>query len=410
MDISLISVSSDSSEGSVRTPAGRVILFESDLYEDPSSNHIPPLPAVSPFLSSADDTTDSDTPSSLTYDYFSLDDSARDSSSDSSSKASSDFHSDASSDYSSRYSLSDHSSPDLPSTSAGPSHKRHRSPMKSIPALLHIYRSLSLVRADLIPSPKRVRDFGYLLDVEVDLKETSLSDDVMVRDALRDKGIDARFIVKAVDQEDSETGTRGSVVLRVERVTHLVMPEDTPEPTQDERAIECTYETMRSLVERFHDHIEAIPFHHTQVPQDYNASSAVPCLFIHILCYSLSLYPFTECYAQPYFFSCLIRQRGVTIMVSEHGFKTVGPKDLTREDWIVNTRTDANLSAAVQNALQILLPQIRAEIREEFRTISGPSDSGGNPPPVTIHTWLELFNKQNPRSFEKATAPVDAKN
>nr|GFD29000.1 hypothetical protein [Tanacetum cinerariifolium] len=75
---------------------------------------------------------------------------------------------------------------------------------------------------------------------------------------------------------------------------------------------------------------------------------------------------------------------------------------------MVNTRTDANLSAAVQNALQTLLPQIRAEIREEFHTSSGPSDSGGNPPLVTIHTWLKRFNKQNPRSFEKATAPVDA--
>nr|GFD39795.1 hypothetical protein [Tanacetum cinerariifolium] len=53
---------------------------------------------------------------------------------------------------------------------------------------------------------------------------------------------------------------------------------------------------------------------------------------------------------------------------------------------MVNTRTDADLSAAVQNALQTLLPQIRAEIREEFRTSSGPSDAGGNPPPVTIHT------------------------
>nr|GEZ91846.1 hypothetical protein [Tanacetum cinerariifolium] len=79
------------------------------------------------------------------------------------------------------------------------------------------------------------------------------------------------------------------------------------------------------------------------------------------LCYSLSLYPFTERYAQPYFFSCLIRQ-------------------------------------------------IRVEIREEFRTSSGPSDSGGNPPPVTIYTWLKRFNKQNPCSFEKATAPVDAEN
>nr|GEX55016.1 hypothetical protein [Tanacetum cinerariifolium] len=77
---------------------------------------------------------------------------------------------------------------------------------------------------------------------------------------------------------------------------------------------------------------------------------------------------------------------------------------------MVNTRTDADLSAAVQNALQTLLPQIRAEIREEFRTSSRPSDSSGNPPPVTIHTWLERFNKQKPHSFEKATAPMDADN
>nr|GFB38552.1 hypothetical protein [Tanacetum cinerariifolium] len=77
---------------------------------------------------------------------------------------------------------------------------------------------------------------------------------------------------------------------------------------------------------------------------------------------------------------------------------------------MVNTRTDADLSAAVQNALQTLLPQIRAEIREEFRTSSGPSDAGGNPPPITIHTWLECFNKQKPHSFEKAIAPVDAEN
>nr|GEZ17012.1 hypothetical protein [Tanacetum cinerariifolium] len=75
---------------------------------------------------------------------------------------------------------------------------------------------------------------------------------------------------------------------------------------------------------------------------------------------------------------------------------------------MVNTRTDADLSSAVQNALQTVLPQIRAEIREEFRT--RPSDAGGNPPPVTIHTWLERFNKQKPHSFEKATAPVDAEN
>nr|GFD24898.1 zinc finger, CCHC-type, retrotransposon Gag domain protein [Tanacetum cinerariifolium] len=37
-------------------------------------------------------------------------------------------------------------------------------------------------------------------------------------------------------------------------------------------------------------------------------------------------------------------------------------------------------------------------------------NAGGHPPPVTIHTWIERFNKQNPYSFEKATALVDAEN
>ncbi|GJU47955.1 hypothetical protein Tco_1217510 [Tanacetum coccineum] len=90
MAISVISISSDSSEDSVGTHAIQVILFdtipttipdytpvfpdyspasdsESDPSEDPSSYHIPPLPATSPFLSSDDDTTDSDTPPSPTY-------------------------------------------------------------------------------------------------------------------------------------------------------------------------------------------------------------------------------------------------------------------------------------------------------------------------------------------------------
>nr|GFD52115.1 zinc finger, CCHC-type, retrotransposon Gag domain protein [Tanacetum cinerariifolium] len=60
--------------------------------------------------------------------------------------------------------------------------------------------------------------------------------------------------------------------------------------------------------------------------------------------------------------------------------------------------------------LQALLPQIREEIREEFRTGSGSSNAGRNIPPVTIHTWLKRFNKQKPHSFEKATVPVDAAN
>ncbi|GJZ50137.1 hypothetical protein Tco_0604327 [Tanacetum coccineum] len=118
MVISVISVSSDSLKESVGTSAGRVILFgiipttisdttptvtsptthvdttlipteiptvspivspsldytptspdystasdtEPEPFKDPSSDHIPPLPATSPFLSSTDDSSDSDTP------------------------------------------------------------------------------------------------------------------------------------------------------------------------------------------------------------------------------------------------------------------------------------------------------------------------------------------------------------
>nr|GEZ65180.1 zinc finger, CCHC-type, retrotransposon Gag domain protein [Tanacetum cinerariifolium] len=56
---------------------------------------------------------------------------------------------------------------------------------------------------------------------------------------------------------------------------------------------------------------------------------------------------------------------------------------------MVNTRTDADLSAAVQNALQTLLPQICAEIREEFRTSSGPSDAA----PVDAENWISHMEK-----------------
>nr|GEY53298.1 hypothetical protein [Tanacetum cinerariifolium] len=232
---------------------------KSDPSEDPSSDHIPPLPVISPFLSSADDTTDSDTPDtppSPTHGtpFTEITSSTQRSPvipcrlvmilapvqpipHDSSSEASSDFHSDASSDSSSRHSLLDHSSFNLPSTSARPYRKRCRSFMTSVLALPPISRVLSHVRADLIPSPKRVRDSGYLADVEVDPRETSLRDDVMVRDALRDRGIDARVIVKTVDQEESEMGTRGPVEVRVERVMLPMMLEDTSEPAQEERVV-----------------------------------------------------------------------------------------------------------------------------------------------------------------------------
>ncbi|GJU26813.1 reverse transcriptase domain-containing protein [Tanacetum coccineum] len=365
----VISISSDSSEDSVGTPAGRVILFgtipttipdttpvvtplttqtdtpviptetpiiaptippspdytpaspdyspasdsESDPSEDPSSDHIPPLPATSPFLSSDDDPTDSDTPdtpSSPTHDTPFTEITASTqrsptiprrrvmllasgqpiphgrpyryhlngpvhmmtarkrvrplpthrlaerhptdhSSSDSSSEASSDFHSDASSDPSSRHSLPDHSSPDLP--------------------------ALSPVRADLIPSPKRVRDSGYLTDVEVDHRETSLRDDAIVRvsdephleqdsdpevqaeidecfayaDALRDRGIDARVVVETIDREEDRDGDNPELHREDQVEVHIDIGRFGSEVSMiTPQAIQTTYTRLLRVSER----------------------------------------------------------------------------------------------------------------------------------------------------------------
>nr|GEY42965.1 putative zinc finger, CCHC-type, retrotransposon Gag domain protein [Tanacetum cinerariifolium] len=189
MAILVISISSDSSEDSMGTPAGRA---KSNPSEDPSSGHIPPLPATSPFLSSDDDTTDSDTPDtppSPTHDTP--------------------FTEITASTQRSPV-IPHHSSPDLQSTSAGPSRKRRRSPMTSIPVLPLVSGALSPIRADLIPPPKRVRDIGYLADVEDDPRET-----------------------------------------KVER----------------EGAAEVTYETLGDLVQRFHDHTQAISVHRIQTTE-----------------------------------------------------------------------------------------------------------------------------------------------
>ncbi|GKA21664.1 hypothetical protein Tco_0701653 [Tanacetum coccineum] len=138
------------------------------------------------------------------------------SSSDSSSEASSDFHSDASSDSSREHPLS---------------------PMTSVPTLSPVSGALSPIRADLIPSPKRVRDSGYSTDIEVDPRETSLRDDAIVRvsdkphlehdsdpeiqaeideccayaDALRDRGMMRELIV----------GVESAVIALTERIAEL---------------------------------------------------------------------------------------------------------------------------------------------------------------------------------------------
>ncbi|GJT53067.1 putative reverse transcriptase domain-containing protein [Tanacetum coccineum] len=435
MAISIISVSSDSSEDSVGTPARRVILFgtipttipdttlsmtsptthidttpipivspnippspdytlaspdyspvshiESDLSEDPSSDHVPPLRATSLFLSSTDDSSDSDihdTPPSPTHDtpftkttlstqrspaasgalrrrvmilllgqpipygrpyryhlngpihmitarkrvgplpthhlakrhsvdFYSLDHfSSDDSSSSSSSKTSSDSPVDALCDSASSCSSSDHSlpisssgtrsshrlcslvpsvhrsptaiseRPSYDSSSASPSRKSSRSLVESVPLSLPIPEALSSARADLLPSPKRIRSPKSAMDFEGCLEDSfelyvpreaglgvnvessdgpdinpeiqaEINECVAYADSLRVREIDARVVVEAVDREEIEISARGLVEVRVDRVIHPVIANDIPEPAQ-EGAVKVTYETLGDLVQR----------------------------------------------------------------------------------------------------------------------------------------------------------------
>nr|GEV64747.1 hypothetical protein [Tanacetum cinerariifolium] len=336
MAISVISISLDSSEESVRTSTGRVILFgtipttitdttpsvippsthidtaltptspdytpaspdylpasdaEFDPSEDPSSDHIPLLPATSPFLSSTNDSSDSDipdTPPSPTHgtpllglpfllrDHFSLDDSLRDSSSSSSLETSLNPSSDDLPN-----SLTDHSLPapssgmrlnhhlcslvpsvpclsttitDRPShssSSASPSCKRSRSPAASVPLSSLIPGALSSACADILPSPKRIRSLESAMDLKgcsedsfepyvpreaglgVDVEDESFEPSRSRETDVRARGIDARVAVEAVDRDKVETGSRGPVEIRVDRVTHPVIADDIPEPSQE---------------------------------------------------------------------------------------------------------------------------------------------------------------------------------
>ncbi|GJX71198.1 hypothetical protein Tco_0308369, partial [Tanacetum coccineum] len=187
--------------------------------------------------------------------HFSSDDSSRDSSSSSSSESSSDSSVDALSDSTSSRSSSDHSLP-TPSSSMRPSHQLcslvpsiHRSSAAISERPSHDSSSTS-------PSRKRSRS-----------PATSIDECFAYADDLKDREINARVVVKAIDREEIEMGVRGPVEVRVDRVTHPMVVEDILEPAQ-EGAVEVTYETLGDLVQRFHDHTEEIPVHHVQLEWD----------------------------------------------------------------------------------------------------------------------------------------------
>nr|GEX46358.1 putative reverse transcriptase domain-containing protein [Tanacetum cinerariifolium] len=266
MATSVILISLDSSEDSMGIPAGRLILFgtipttipdttpmitpptadtpiiapiippsldytptspyyspafeaESDPSEDPSSGHIPPLPATSPFLSSDDDTTDSDTqihhhPLPMTHLSLRLLLLLRDHPSYLMMTMRKRVRPLPVQQLSVRHPV-DHSSSD--------SSSRHSSSDHSSP---------DLPSTSAGPSRKRRRSHM-----------TSVSVLPLVSGAL--------------------SPVRADLIPPPKRVRDI---EDIPEPAQ-EGATEVTYETLGYLVQRFHDHTQAIRVHRIQTTE-----------------------------------------------------------------------------------------------------------------------------------------------
>ncbi|GKF01271.1 hypothetical protein Tco_0028194 [Tanacetum coccineum] len=240
-------------------------------------------------------------------DHFTLDDLSR----DSSSEASSNSYSDASSDSSSRHSSSGYAisvSPcDSPiAISAGPSCKRCRSPTSSVLVASSVGEALSLVRADQLQPHKRIRDSNFVTDFEVSLKEgyvpyvpreiglgvdvedsyepytkpdidpdvqadidacIAFADDIAVR------GMDVRVEIGTAVKEEAESSARGTIEIRVDRVTHPVVLDDTAEPVGDDSpelvstdgSLEVMQRGLDVVIQELYDHMVEILVHRVRV-------------------------------------------------------------------------------------------------------------------------------------------------
>nr|GEX77116.1 UBN2 domain-containing protein [Tanacetum cinerariifolium] len=187
---------------------------EYDPSKDPLSEHIPPLPATSPFLSS----------------------------SNSSSETSSGSSSDTTSESSSSHSSSDHSSP---ASSLAILQEESKSPTISVSRI----RSSDFVTNLEIsseegsePSVPRETDLG--MDIDDELTQSRRLITVKVETV-------ARNVVK--------TRARNTVEGGVDRVAYLAVSDDIQEAAQEVRAVEGTYKTLGSLViesvQREHGHM-----------------------------------------------------------------------------------------------------------------------------------------------------------
>nr|GEX23173.1 putative reverse transcriptase domain-containing protein [Tanacetum cinerariifolium] len=216
-----------------------------------------------------------------------------------------------SSDSSSRHSSSGHPILDSPcdsqtATSAGPSRKRCRSPTSLVHVASPVPRALSLVRADLLPPRKRIRDSNTMIDFEVSLEEgykpyvpreirlgfdvedsyepytehdvdSNIQADIDACIAFADdivaRGTDVRVEDGTTAEEEAESSARGTTEIGVDRVTHLVVKYDIVEPVREDfpdlvsadGSLEVMQRALDMVMQELYDYMVQIPFYRVRV-------------------------------------------------------------------------------------------------------------------------------------------------
>ncbi|GJW62209.1 hypothetical protein Tco_0111544 [Tanacetum coccineum] len=200
-------------------------------------------------------------------DYFLSDDSSSDFSSDSSS--------DYSSDSSSGHSLPD-SSVDTPTTIfTGLSRKRFKSPAVSVPLATPVPGALSPVRADLLPSHKRIRgsisatdqdditEESYEAYTEPDIDsdvQADINNDTVAAEAAtaRETDIGVEVDIGSDREDEAKLEDRGTIEIEVHRVTEHVVSDDVYESASDDMLESADERGLDALVQELHDHLVEI--------------------------------------------------------------------------------------------------------------------------------------------------------
>ncbi|GJR08429.1 hypothetical protein Tco_0791081 [Tanacetum coccineum] len=155
-------------------------------------------------------------------------------------------------------------------SSAGPSRKRCRSPVVTVPLPIPAPGALVPTRADLLPPRKRFRDSYSSEDsIEEDIDVDVLADievDVGV-DASIGMEVGVKVVSEDEEEYEAESSARGTVEIRMDRVIEPVVADDIAEPTSEDYPDLVSADGSREVMQmgldvatlELYDHMHEIP-------------------------------------------------------------------------------------------------------------------------------------------------------